>query len=315
MLCSVIIPVYNKEKYIEIAIRSVLNQTYQNFEIVIVDDGSTDRSAAIINAIADSRIRLIQQKNSGVSRARNCGIEAAQGELVFFLDGDDWYQKNYLHTVVAMAEHYPTNSFYATNFKYVVDYQPQQWNDTLRSPLKFELINDFYKIRFRFGTIFCTNTVAVKREDLMALQPCFPVDESMGEDQDLWFRLSEHLNLIYCPEKLAAYRNNVSDSLCLTIKPETLLPVFVRLENRARQGVLRKNSRASALLLVAYERTSVARYLIARGRRMNAFCELIRAFRTMTKKRWWMTLFMCLFGSPTMLHNLEKRRDKRFIHT
>jgi len=312
MLCSVIIPLYNKENYVDVAIRSVLRQTWQKFEIVVVDDGSTDRSAEIVKAIADPRIRLIQQENSGVSRSRNRGIEMARGELIFFLDGDDWYDINYLSTIIAMANQHPTGSFYATNFKYVLNHQPTEWDNPPHFPLKIVVLTDFYKIRFRSGTIFCTNSVAVRRSDLMRLQPCFPEGESMGEDQDLWFRLAEHLNLIYCPSKLAAYRNNVSDSLCESIKPQALLPVFVRLEKRAKQGMLNKNLRTSALLLVAYERTSVARYLFSQGRRTKAFFELMKAFRTIAKKRWWATLFMCLFGSPALLRTLEKRRDRRF---
>lgn len=312
MLCSVIVPLYNKENYIDVAIQSVLRQTWQEFEIVIIDDGSTDRSAEIVKAIADPRIRLIQQENKGVSHSRNRGIEMARGELIFFLDGDDWYDVNYLNTVVMMANQYPAGSFYATNFKYVLDYQSTEWDNAPHYPLNLAVLTDFYKIRFRSGTIFCTNSVAVRRADLVAHQPCFPEGESMGEDQDLWFRLAEHLNLIYCPLKLAAYRNNVRGSLCESVKTQTLLPVFIRLEKRATQGLLNEKLRSSALLLVAYERTSVARYLFSQGRRGKAFFELMKAFRTIAKKRWWATLLMCLFGSPALLHELEKRRDRRF---
>lgn len=86
---SIIIPLYNKEKFIRSTIQSILQQDFQDFEIVIVDDGSKDNSAKIIKSFTDLRIRLVQQRNQGVSAARNRGINEAQGDYIFFLDADD----------------------------------------------------------------------------------------------------------------------------------------------------------------------------------------------------------------------------------
>ena len=92
-MISVVIPLYNKEKYIKRAIESVLNQTFQKFEIIVVNDGSTDKSAEIVQNIKDPRIRLINQKNAGVSAARNRGIQEAKYEYIAFLDADDFWEK------------------------------------------------------------------------------------------------------------------------------------------------------------------------------------------------------------------------------
>ena len=88
---SVILPVYNEEKYIKKAIESVLNQTFSDFELIIVNDGSTDNTLNIINEFTDSRIKLITQPNQGPGASRNNAMEIACGEYVMFLDGDDWY--------------------------------------------------------------------------------------------------------------------------------------------------------------------------------------------------------------------------------
>lgn len=88
-MISIIIPLYNKEQIIEKSLKSVLSQDYDDFEVVIVNDGSTDRSAEIVKTIDDSRIRLIEQENGGPSKARNTGVENAQGDWVVFLDADD----------------------------------------------------------------------------------------------------------------------------------------------------------------------------------------------------------------------------------
>ena len=97
-LISVIIPVYNSEKYLERALDSVLNQTYKDLEIIVVDDGSTDGSGKIIAKYQkkDPRIISIRQKNSGQAAARNAGIRLAKGEFLAFLDGDDAYDKDFI---------------------------------------------------------------------------------------------------------------------------------------------------------------------------------------------------------------------------
>ena len=91
-LVSIIVPVYNLEKYIEKCVRSLLQQTYTNVEIILVDDGSRDESGEICDRLAseDSRIKVIHKENGGLSSARNCGIENATGEYIMFVDGDDF---------------------------------------------------------------------------------------------------------------------------------------------------------------------------------------------------------------------------------
>lgn len=95
---SIIIPVYNNERYVEKCIRSIMNQTYGDLEILIVDDGSTDGSGEILEKLAaqDKRIRLFHQNNGGVASARNAGLDAATGTYVTFVDGDDYLERDYI---------------------------------------------------------------------------------------------------------------------------------------------------------------------------------------------------------------------------
>jgi glycosyltransferase involved in cell wall biosynthesis len=108
MLVSVIVPVYNAEKFLYKSIESVLNQSYKNFELILVNDGSTDSSESICNknALADRRIKVLSQKNSGPAAARNTGIRHATGTFVYFLDADDFIEQNTLEILVERYNQY-----------------------------------------------------------------------------------------------------------------------------------------------------------------------------------------------------------------
>lgn len=98
VLVSIIVPVYNVEKYIRKCVESIIDQDYENIEIILVDDGSPDNSGSIIRQISskDKRIKVVQKKNGGVSSARNAGLELATGDYVMFVDGDDWVEPDYV---------------------------------------------------------------------------------------------------------------------------------------------------------------------------------------------------------------------------
>lgn len=108
MNVSIIMPVYNKEKYLEKSIKSILNQTYKNFELIIINDGSTDNSSCICHKFAqeDSRIKVIDIENNGVSNARNIGIKNANGQYIQFIDADDYITNNMLENLVNLARIY-----------------------------------------------------------------------------------------------------------------------------------------------------------------------------------------------------------------
>ena len=98
MKISIIVPVYNAEKYIGTCIDSILKQTYQNFELLLINDGSSDNSLEVLNQYSkkDKRIRVIDQKNIGVAKTRNKGIQLARGEYIAFIDNDDYIDEDYL---------------------------------------------------------------------------------------------------------------------------------------------------------------------------------------------------------------------------
>lgn len=115
-MISVVIPLYNKEASIAQSLKSVLSQEYDDFEVVIVDDGSTDGSVAVVEAINDPRIRLIKQENGGPSKARNTGVKNAKGEWILFLDADDELEPDALEYFANLIRKFSDFKFFCAPF-------------------------------------------------------------------------------------------------------------------------------------------------------------------------------------------------------
>lgn len=311
MQFSVIIPLYNKAAYIRATLESVLAQTCQDFEIIVVDDGSRDGSADVVQALRDPRIRLLRQANGGVSRARNAGIALARGELVCFLDADDWFGPDYLATLAAMAARHPAGVFYATAYQRVRDGDAAPPLALGPAVPQFSRLENFYAHRYRHGMFFFTSSVAIPRQLLNEMQPCFPEGEQFGEDQDLWFRVAERCALVYCPARLVAYRIGLGDSLSDLHSLRTMPAAFVRLEARARAGTVPAPMRAAALQLVAHTHLMVARFALLEGRRGDAWRGLRAAARDGRSRKWWVTALLSLLGSGALVRHWEVWRARR----
>lgn len=141
---SIIIPVYNVERYLRVSLESVVNQTLEDIEIICVNDGSTDGSLEILNEFAkkDKRIILINQENQGLSGARNTGLNVATGEYIAFLDSDDWVDTNFLENLYNTAKKYESDIAVATiirkrekHQKYRVKYDKEQVVQTLEDKI------------------------------------------------------------------------------------------------------------------------------------------------------------------------------------
>lgn len=143
---SVVIPLYNKEVFIEDTLKSVLNQTFQDFEVIIVDDGSTDNSVDITNKFRDSRIKIYSQNNQGLSSARNTGIKNANTDFIAFLDADDLWLPHHLQQFYNLIHLYPENGMYCNGYtqqKSKIVFQRANFNNL---PQDFRgIVPDFFK--------------------------------------------------------------------------------------------------------------------------------------------------------------------------
>lgn len=192
MIFSIIIPLYNKEKHIKATLQSVFEQTLTNFEIIIVNDGSTDNSLAVVDSIKDERIKLFSIENQGVSCARNYGISKASSNLIAFLDADDYWFPNHLEQLRALYEKFPDCGLYAVAYA-------NKMNNRIYN-LKFHaipeklnwmgIVEDYFESS-KGHCIAWTSAIMIPTDILNAIGG---FDERIilgaGEDTDLWMRIA-----------------------------------------------------------------------------------------------------------------------------
>lgn len=188
---SVVIPLYNKEHHIKRAIDSVLCQKIQDFELIIVDDGSTDKSAEIVRSINDERIKLIRQENAGVSAARNRGIEEAKADLVAFLDADDEWTVYFLETINRLKEKYPEAGLYATAYQFFSrnsKIRLANYKEIPSAPWE-GLLKSYFLSAAKGDHPVCSSAVCIPR-DILRQKNGFKEGVWWGEDDDLWGRIA-----------------------------------------------------------------------------------------------------------------------------
>lgn len=205
-MISVVIPLYNKETLISNTLSTVLIQSYQDYEVIVVDDGSTDNSVAEVEKVQDPRIRLVHQQNAGVSAARNRGIEEAKGELVAFLDADDEWESEYLKTQYRLSRQYPDCTVFACN--YVFRDSAEEITPTILRRLPFSgedgILSNYFEVACCSHPPLWTSAVVVRKTALQAIGG-FPVGVKSGEDLLTWARLSMKGQIAFCKRPLAIY--------------------------------------------------------------------------------------------------------------
>tara|TARA_B100000795_G_scaffold212435_1_gene166072 strand:+ start:3079 stop:4011 length:933 start_codon:yes stop_codon:yes gene_type:complete len=202
---SVIIPVYNKEKHLSKTLESVLQQSHADFEVIIVNDGSTDSSEKIIKTFKDPRFHYIKQENQGVSVARNTGIKAANANYIALLDADDIWDHQYLESINTLIDSHPKQHVFACACTI-------ESSGATHSPIysiKNIVPNNTYTLSYFtssfVNTILTSSSTVLHKSVLETIGYYNPVLRS-GEDTDLWIRVGLGYNVVFLNTPLATYR-------------------------------------------------------------------------------------------------------------
>lgn len=205
-MISVIIPLYNKATSIARVLDCVLAQTYQDFEVVVVDDGSTDDGVAIVKSYTDSRIRLICRENAGVSAARNRGIAEAQGEYVAFLDADDEWASDYLRIQNILSSEFAECDVFATN--YMMKYSNGDVTSAQIKKIRFAgeagVLENYFEVASCSHPPLWTSAVMVRKSAIESVGG-FPVGIKSGEDLLTWARLAIRYKIAYSRSTAATF--------------------------------------------------------------------------------------------------------------
>jgi glycosyltransferase involved in cell wall biosynthesis len=182
---SVIMPTYNRAAFLPISVRSVLEQTYTDLELIIVDDGSTDGTEKVVKSIDDPRIKYYYQKNAGVSAARNLALEHAEGEWITFLDSDDIYTRDRLLTFLDYAKDRADGLFYSAMIRFSFK------DGRMLLTFDYGIEKEFDLNTYQHRNIFVTSAVMLKKS-ILDQAGRFDVLLNFSEDWDLFLRVSDH---------------------------------------------------------------------------------------------------------------------------
>ena len=211
---SVIIPLYNKAAYVEKAIRSVLAQTYREFELIIVDDGSKDESWEVVQRLFSSLApplggwEAIQQQNQGVSTARNNGVKAAKYDYIAFLDADDWWEPTYLEEMKGLIEEFPEAGLWSSNYYIVKSNRKRVAPIGVEKNFERGLIN-YCKVYARTLCMPVWTGATIVLKAVFESEKGFKPTLKLGEDFDLWIRIAMKYPIVLLNKPLANYNQEV----------------------------------------------------------------------------------------------------------
>jgi glycosyltransferase involved in cell wall biosynthesis len=231
---TVIIPLYNKEKYIENAIKSVLNQTFTDFELVIIDDFSSDKSAAIAATFESEKVQLIyHEKNCGLSASRNTGIKKANSNYITFLDADDLWKPTFLESIFQLIQNFPEARIFATNYEEV-------WDAVIKNPCNgseilpkyFTGYINFFKINIKQG-IYNHGSVCFHKE-VFEKVGFYNKKINFSEDLDFNIRANYNFKLAYTNSVQMRYFMQTENQLTQSSLLNKNIPDFDSYENWAK---------------------------------------------------------------------------------
>jgi len=202
---SVIIPLYNKEKFIEATLKSVLIQSFTDFEILIINDGSTDKSAEKIIEFKDSRIRYFSKENGGASSARNYGLEKTQTNYITFIDADDYWYPNFLEEMHHNIHRFPEQKVFSAAIEIETSKKVIPAVYSIKKTNNFKIVN-YFTASLKESVVW--TSCAVFEKSVFEKIGVFDTNLKSGQDTDLWIRIGLVYPILFNWKILARYVND-----------------------------------------------------------------------------------------------------------
>ena len=290
---SVVMPLYNKEHEVIRAIKSVLSQTFTDFELVVVNDGSTDNGPDIVKAIEDPRIKVIDQDNSGVSAARNRGIAEAHSELIAFLDADDEWSPDYLESIFELTKHFPQCSVLGTSYFFVNENGIKRPALIRGLPEGFQkgVLKDYFGIAAKSDPPLCASAVVVNKTAISDVKG-FPVGIVSGEDLLTWARLASKFDIAYSVEPKAFFWKSDSFSIRPSRRPNIPDLVGYELSLLLKEGKAEQFNNIKKYIALWHRMR--ANFFMQLGERMYSLNEITKAFRYSPSLKLCVLFFIAL---------------------
>ena len=202
---SVVIPTYNQSHLLSKSINSVISQTYKNFEIIVIDNYSTDNTEAIVNGFKNINIKYFKYKNNGhISKSRNFGILKSVGSWISFLDSDDYWVNNKLEHINSLI-----NIYYQDGFNVFChnEYKVNINNKIIKKLRYGPFFKDFYHVMLKYGNKLSTSSTTINKSFLLKNKLLFSnnIDFITSEDYDLWLRIANNGSKFYFSKKFLGY--------------------------------------------------------------------------------------------------------------
>ncbi|QZY86425.1 glycosyltransferase family 2 protein [Exiguobacterium acetylicum] len=210
MKFSVIIPLYNKRNHIKETISSVIQQSFEDFELIIVDDGSTDDGLELVNTFSDNRIKIFEQKNSGVSVARNLGINKSSGEFICFLDADDLWNHDYLHEINKLTMMFNESDIFVTAYKVDLPNNKVNYSKGNLESNKYGISNYWSEINNKYEFVWTSATTVRKRA--LKESGLFKPGENIGQDLHFFSKLARINSRVAFTEKVCVTYNRMAEN-------------------------------------------------------------------------------------------------------
>jgi len=259
---SVIVPLYNKERFITRAIQSVLNQNFQDFEIIVINDGSTDNSLSVASTISDERLRIFTQENQGVSAARNKGAEMANYPYLAFLDGDDTWDKNFLSEIKKLIENFPDAGLYGSNNLFIYPNGSVDKNNVgdIFNGNEEGIIGNYFQIFADLQRSPFSNSNLCIPKNIYKKFGGYKVNVKLTEDSDLWCRIALEYPIAFTTKPLATYYL-AQEGSTHGIFESRPFEVAIMLDQAVKEGKVKADQKESVLKLIALQKLG----LIKRG--------------------------------------------------